>query len=148
VARGAPLTARARLTAADVGGWLFTCNPREFAELDAPVDGWCAHPSYRVGLVAAGQPALLWVSGPATGTPEPGVWMVGRTTGAVDRARPRRPRVGLRMTRLAEPVPRALLRADPRTARLEVLRAPQMSNPSVVTPAELAVIAELVGSWP
>jgi hypothetical protein len=148
VARGAHLTTGFRLTPADIGAWLFTCNPGEFRELgDEPVDGWCAHPSYRVGLVMAGQPALLWVSGAAGNDPEPGIWMVGRTTGPVRRDRTR-PRVGLAMTRLPAPVTRERLRADPRTARLEVLRAPQMSNPSVVTPAELAVIAEFVGDWP
>jgi hypothetical protein len=98
-------------------------------------------------MVTAGQPALLWVSGTAGATPEPGIWMVGRTTGTVRRDRPR-PRVGLAMTLLRAPVPRARLRSDPRTARMEVLRAPQMSNPSVVSPAELAAIADLVGDWP
>jgi hypothetical protein len=126
---------------------LFTCNPREFGELDAAtVDGFCAHPSYRVGLVRAGQPAVLWVSGPDGATPEPGIWMVGRTTGEV---RPgTRPRVGLALAALAEPVARATLRADPRTARMEVLRAPQMGNPSVLTPEELTVVAAMVDDWP
>ena len=64
MARGARLSPRSRLTAADVGAWLFTCNPGEFREIgDGPVDGWCAHPSYRVGLVASGQPALVQHSG-------------------------------------------------------------------------------------
>ncbi|MCO1659564.1 hypothetical protein [Pseudonocardia humida] len=147
MARGAPLTARPRLGVADIGAWLFTCNPREFGELDA-VDGFCARPSYRVGLVRPGQPAVLWVSGPEGAAPAPGIWMVGRTTGAVRDGDGRRPRVGLALRALAEPVARAELRADPRTARMEVLRAPQMGNPSVVTPAELAAIAELVDDWP
>lgn len=143
------MPARSRLTAADVGAWLFTCNPREFRELEpglrsgGAVDGWCAHPSYRVDLVRAGQPAVLWVSGTATTVPGAGIWMVGRTTGAVVRDRPR-PRVGLAMTLLPAVLPRELLRADPRTARLEVLRAPQMSNPSVVSPGEWAAIEELI----
>ena len=132
---------------ADVGAWLFTCNPGEFGELDA-VDGFCARPSYRVGLVRAGQPAVLWVSGAEGADPTPGVWMVGRTTGAVRDPDGPRPRVGLALRRLAEPVARAELRADPRTARMEVLRAPQMGNPSVLTPAELAALAERIGDWP
>ena len=143
MARGGLLTARSRLTVADVGAWLFTCNPREFGELDAAsLDGFCAHPSYRVGLVRAGQPAVLWVSGPDRAAVEPGIWMVGRTTGAVGEGP--RPRVGLALDALAEPVARADLRADPRTARMEVLRAPQMGNPSVLTPAEFAVITGMV----
>lgn len=70
--------------------------------------------------------------------------MVGRTTEEVSDAP--RPRVGLALAALAAPIPRAVLRADPRTARMEVLRAPQMGNPSVVTPAEFAVIAAMLGA--
>ena len=140
-----------RLTAADVGAWLFTCNPREFRELEprlregATVDGWCVHPTYRVDLVAPDQPALLWVSGSTGSVPRPGVWMVGRTTGSPTREGAR-PRVGLALTLLPEMLPRETLRADPRTARLEVLRAAQMSNPSVVTPGEWAAVQELIGT--
>jgi hypothetical protein len=142
-----------RLTAEDVGAWLFTCNPREFAELEpglrngASIDGWCVHPTYRIDLVEAGQAAVLWVSGSAASVPEPGIWMVGRTTGVVERDLAR-PRVGLAMTLLPAVVPRELLRAAPRTSGMEVLRVPQMSNPSVVTPGERAVIEELIGRWP
>jgi hypothetical protein len=133
-----------RLTGADVGAWLFTCHPRGFGDLDAArVDGWCARPTYRLDLVLPGQPALLWVSGSAGADPEPGIWMVGRTTGEVDRVRDR-PRVGLVLEALAVPVPREVLRADPRTARMEVLRSAQTANPSVVTPAEYAAIVELL----
>lgn len=147
------MPARPRLTESDVGAWLFTCNPREFRELEpelrngAEVDGWCAHPTYRVELVRAGQPALLWVSGGARTVPAPGIRMVGRTTGAVARDRPR-PRVGLTMVLLPAVLPRELLRSDPRTAGLEVLRAPQMSNPSVVAPGEWQAIEELISALP
>jgi hypothetical protein len=138
-----------RLTTDDVGGWLFTCNPREFRELrraGAAVDGWCVHPTYRLDLVTAHQHAVLWVSGSAGSDPTPGIWMLGCTTGRLSGDGPR-PRVGLAMTLLDAPLPRDMLRADPRTARLEVLRAPQMSNPSVLTPDEQAAIAELTGGW-
>jgi hypothetical protein len=136
---------RDRLTAADVGAWLFTCHPRELPSVAATSVGWrCARRSYRLDLVDAGQPALLWVSGSTGAEPVPGVWMVGRTTGAVDRTAAR-PRIGLELELLDAPLPRAVLRADPRTAGMEVLRAAQTSNPSVVTPAEFGVIAELLG---
>lgn len=138
---------RKALTAADVGAWLFTCHPREFAELlpglraGGRVDAWCVRPSYRLGLVAPGQPAVLWVSGSRGAVPEPGIWMSGRMTGDLDRSG-ERPRAGLDLVLLDAPLPRDVLRADPRTARMEVLRAAQMSNPSVVAPGEWAVIAE------
>ena len=135
---------RDRLTAADVGAWLFTCHPREFPSVAATGVEWrCARRSYRLDLVAPDQPALLWVSGSTGATPVPGVWMVGRTTGVVDRA-PDRPRIGVVLELLDEPVPREVLRADPRTAGMEVLRSAQTSNPSVVTPGEYAVIEELL----
>lgn len=146
---GGTLTAqRPRLTGADVGAWLFTCRPDEFAEVrraGTAVDGFCGHPTYRLELIAPGQPAVLWVSGSGSGRPAPGIWMTGRTTGEVDRSRPR-PRIGLALDPLTDPLPRELLRCDPRTARLEVLRAPQMSNPSVVSPVEWAAITELLGN--
>jgi hypothetical protein len=87
---------------------------------------------------------VLWVSGSASARPCPGIWMVGRTTGAIDGSG-ERPRIGLALDLLAEPLPRDELRADPRTARLEVLRVPQTSNPSIVSPAEWAAIEELLG---
>ena len=141
---GGPLTGR--LTAADVGGWLFTCHPGEFAEIRAgrAVDGFCGRPTYRLDLVGRDQPAVLWVSGSASARPRPGIWMVGRTTGALDRGAAR-PRIGLALDLLAEPLPRDVLRVDPRTARLEVLRVPQASNPSVVSPGEWEAIVELLG---
>ncbi len=90
---------------------------------------------------------MLWVSGSSGSAVTPGIWMTGRTTGEVEGRRDR-PRIGLAMTLLPEALPRDVLRADPRTARLEVLRAPQMSNPSVVSPDELAAIEELLGRRP
>jgi len=45
-----------------------------------------------------------------------------------------------------EPVPRGVLRADPRLARLEVLRLPQLGNPLAVTVDELAALADHVDS--
>ena len=62
-------------------------------------------------------------------------------TGEINRSG-ERPRAGLDLALLDAPLPRDVLRADPRTARREVLRAAQMSNPSVVAPGEWAVIAE------
>lgn len=131
------------LTAADVGAWLVTCHPREFAELPARVEAFCVRPTYRLGLVAPGQPAVLWVSGARGSVPEPGIWMRGRTTGEIDRTGPR-PRLGLDLALLDVPLPREVLRADPSTAGMEVLRAAQTSNPSVLRPEEWAVIAGLL----
>ncbi len=138
-----------RLTSSDIGAWLVTCNPREFAEMlprlraGERVDGWCVRPTYRLDLVAPDQPALLLVSGPRGATPEPGIWMRGRMTGELDHGG-HRPRAGLDLALLDAPLPREVLRADPRTARMEVLRSAQTSNPSVVLPGEWAAIEDLL----
>ncbi|HEY8588369.1 MAG TPA: hypothetical protein VIL55_02340 [Naasia sp.] len=138
-----------RLTSSDIGAWLVTCNPREFAEMlprlraGERVDGWCVRPTYRLDLIAPDQPALLLVSGPRGATPEPGIWMRGRMTGELDHGG-HRPRAGLALALLDAPLPREVLRADPRTARMEVLRSAQTSNPSVVLPAEWAAIEGLL----
>lgn len=88
-----------------------------------------------LGSIVASAACLVAIASPEV--------TVGRTTGVVERDLAR-PRVGLAMTLLPAVVPRALLRADPRTAGMEVLRVPRMSNPSVVTPGEMAVVEELI----
>ena len=103
--------------------------------LDAVVAGWppggeralsrCVRPSYRLGLMAAGQPVLLWLSG----REQPGVHALGVLDGPVT-IDPDGPVVPVRLTRLAEPIDRAELLADPATRDAEVLRMPAGSNPS------------------
>jgi hypothetical protein len=154
-----------RLTREDIGAWLFRCNPKEWnitAALrdDAPIDCWRVRPSYRLELIEPGDPAIIWIGGPTGGEPMPGVWMVGRTTGAVfddsgdgywlDRTRgqERSIYVGLAMSQLASPVPRGLLEVDPRTSKLEIFRSVQMSNPSYLTPDEKKAVDEMIGGWP
>jgi len=95
----------------------------------------CVRRSYRVGLVAVGDPVLLWCSGRA----DPGVHAVGTVTG-LD---PEAPEVGVRWTRLADPVPRGALLADPVARTAEVLRMPAGSNPSYLTPDQWAAVQAL-----
>ncbi|MBN1092562.1 hypothetical protein JKP75_08310 [Blastococcus sp. TML/M2B] len=114
----------------------------------------CVRRSYRLGLVAAGQPVLLWVSGRVT----PGVHAVGIVTGPPQEpADPGpdgddRPALPVRLTRLADPVDRGELLHDPRFRDAEVLRMPAGSNPSWLTAAQLAAVLEragapLLGPW-
>jgi hypothetical protein len=85
----------------------------------------CVRSSYRLELMAAGQPCLLWLSGRAA----PGVHALGALTGPVGRDDDGGPVVPVRLELLAEPVPRAELLADPRMRDAEVLRMPAGSNP-------------------
>ena len=147
----------ARLTAADVACWVIKSSrtpgsvapgwlPGTVRELDR-----CVRRSYRLDLMGPGQPCLLWVSG----RQQPGVHALGELTGAVAPG-DGGPVVAVRLTRLAEPVHRAELLADPVARDAEVLRMPAGSNPSWLSPAQYAaVLAHLppspgtaLGPWP
>ena len=122
----------ARLTADDVACWVLkSASPRQVAgELTR-----CVRPSYRLGLMAAGQPCLLWRSG----RQDPGVHAVGVLTGPPE-AGDGGPVVPVRLVALAEPVPRAELLADPAFRDAEVLRMPAGSNPSWLDAAQYAAV--------
>jgi hypothetical protein len=143
-----------RLTPADVGCWVLK-STRSPAEIDA---GWrpgetrpltrCVRRSYRLELMAAGQPCLLWVSGRV----EPGVHALGAVAGVPDDDDADGPVVPVELRRLAEPVPRADLLADPRVRDAEVLRMPAGSNPSWLSPEQFAAVLDRVaetglGRW-
>lgn len=134
------LTAR-RLVAGDVACWVLKTSvpPRELAP------GWsanqertlrrCVRRSYRLRLMAPGQPCLLWLSGRV----DPGVHAVGVLTAAPDDE----PAVEVRLHLLDRPVARAeLARSDFATA--EVMRMPAGSNPSYLTQAQLRPVVAAV----
>ena len=100
----------------------------------------CVRRSYRLGLMAAGQPCLLWVSGRNS----PGVHAVGTVTGTPEDG-DGGPVVPVRLRRLPEPVPRAGLLADARMRNAEVLRMPAGRNPSWLSPDEFAAVRDRVG---
>ena len=100
----------------------------------------CVRRSYRLDLMAAGQPCLLWLSG----RDRPGVHALGEVTGTVE-DRPAGPVVRLRLTLLAEPVSRADLIADPRMRSAEVVRMPAGSNPSWLSAEQFAAVLDRVG---
>jgi hypothetical protein len=134
---------------ADIGCWVVKSQT-------APADlvpGWapgawhrltrCLRRSYRVGLMEAGQPCLLWLSGPR----HPGVHAIGRLQSG-ERPRPgsgggpTEVAVDVELRLLTEPVPRSELLADPVTRMAEVLRMPAGSNPSYLSPSVWAVLVE------
>ena len=145
----------ARLQPSDVAGWLLK-STRAPAEIDP---GWapgeereltrCVRRSYRLDLVAPGQPVLLWVSGRVL----PGVHAVGRVCGPVRAgSEDDGPVLPVRLTALPEPVDRVELLADPDFRTAEVLRMPAGSNPSWLSAAQLgAVLAQAglprLGRW-
>jgi hypothetical protein len=130
-----------RLSPADVACWVLKTS-RPPAEV-AP--GWqpgaerqlirCVRRSYRLDLMAAGHPCLLWLSG----RERPGVHALGELRGPPD-GDSTEPEVRVRLTLLAEPVERADLLADPATADAEVLRMPAGSNPSWLSRRQFAAV--------
>lgn len=142
-----------RLTAGDVACWVLKTT-RPPAQV---VPGWtppaaqvldrCVRRSYRLDLIAPGQPCLLWLSG----RDRPGVHALGEVADHVEE-RADGPVVRVRLTLLAEPVPRAELLEDPRTREAEVLRMPAGSNPSWLSARQFGAVLERVapvglGRW-
>jgi hypothetical protein len=130
-----------RLTPGDVACWVLK-TARPPGDL---VSGWrpgtqqeltrCVRPSYRLGLMAAGQPVLLWLSG----RQQPGVHALGVLTGApaMDAGGQVVP---VRLRLLVEPIDRAELLADPVAGQAEVLRMPAGSNPSWLSGPQFAAV--------
>jgi hypothetical protein len=137
----------ARLAAADVACWVFK-SAVPTAQL-AP--DWrpgtarsltrCVRPSYRLDLMAPGQPCLLWVSGRT----DPGVHALGSLTAGPQEA-DGAPVVPVDLTLLPDPLPRSLLLADPTTRDAEVLRMPAGSNPSWLSAAQFAAVLDRIGA--
>ena len=135
-----------RLTEDDVACWVLKTS-RPPAAIDA---GWrpgtarsltrCVRRSYRLDLMAAGQPCLLWLSG----RDRPGVHALGELTGSAE------PDgegwvVPVRFTLLAEPVTRADLVVDPVVRDAEVIRMPAGSNPSWLSAGQFAAVLSRAG---
>jgi hypothetical protein len=138
-----------RVRLEDLGAWLLKGNAdhtdliARFAR-DPHVTQWCVQPSYRLGLMRAGQPVLFWASGSRRRTIPYGIWGCGRLGGpaVADRAGGWSVPLDLVIAAAGDWLPRAALAADPRLAGLEVLRQPQAANPSFVTRREFAALTE------
>ncbi len=132
-----------RLTAGDVACWVLK-STRPPVAIDA---GWrpgaprsltrCVRRSYRLDLMAAGQPCLLWLSG----RDRPGVHALGTVEGPVEED-DGGPAVPVRFTLLSEPVLRADLLGDPRMRDAEVLRMPAGSNPSWLSAVQFDAVLD------
>ncbi len=137
------MTSGRALTLETLGAWLVKATgaaPSTRAHVHSgfgEVATWCVRPTYRTDLVAPGQRVLLWVSGTEPGL-SAGIHARGWTTGAArDGVMP------VRLEPLADPLLRSELVGRADLAGLEVLRMPAGSNPSFVTPDQLAVLASM-----
>lgn len=144
------------LTDTEVACWVLKGNPAVFRLYEAWRDGveiasWRVFRTYRLDLMEAGQPCLLWLSGKRSS----GVIAIGRLSGRPngdigggpywkdieERDRPR-PYVPVSLHLLAHEVPRATLVADERFAAAEIVRVPNYSNPSYLTNEQLEAVKE------
>lgn len=153
-----------------LGAWVFKCNPdvydlpAEIVDGTSFVDNWSVADNYRSRLIAGGQKAILWMSGPRDGYAPRGIWGIGWTAGPRFKVRGIGGSYWVDDTRgaLVEwMAPTAIhllseahrLRADdveaaPELADLEVFTAAQQSNPSWVSKGQLAALERLLPAWP
>jgi hypothetical protein len=130
-----------RLTVDDVACWVLktTRPPAEIAPLWRPGTAQeltrCVRPSYRLDLMAAGQPCALWLSG----RDRPGVHALGELSGPPGHDADG-PVVPVRLVLLPEPVDRAELLAEPAARDAEVLRMPAGSNPSWLSDRQFGAV--------
>jgi hypothetical protein len=135
----------ARLAAADIACWVFKSAvlPAQLAPDWRPGAGRamtrCVRPSYRLDLMAPGQPCLLWVSGRV----DPGVHALGSLTAAPEEGEDG-PVVPVELTLLADPLPRTALLGDPVVREAEVLRMPAGSNPSWLSADQYAAVLDRI----
>ena len=141
--RARPMT---RLSVDDVACWLVKTSlpPGQLAAGWAPGEevrlDRCLRRSYRLDLMAPGQPCVLWLSG----RDEPGVHAVGTVAGPVAHG-PGGPAVPLLLRLLDDPLPRPELVADPAFCDAEVLRMPAGSNPSWLTAGQFSAVLSRTG---
>jgi hypothetical protein len=127
-----------------LGAWVVKANPGLGSVAALAGDGfagvarWCVRPSYRTGLVAAGQAVLLWVSGKDPGFPA-GFHAFGEVTGPC-RVDAGQPEIPMRLRPMPVPVLRADLLRDPVLATAEVVRMPAGSNPSYLDREQYAAL--------
>ena len=131
------------MTSESLGAWLVRASGGDPATKAHAARGFaevvtrCVRRSYRTDLVEEGQRVLLWVSGSERDLPS-GIHAHGRTTGpAIDGVMP------VTFVPVRSPILRSELVGHPDLAAIEVIRMPAGSNPSYVTPAQLAVLEEM-----
>ena len=137
------------ITEDSLGAWLLKTSDDDQSVASIISTGFttvterCVRPTYRADLVAPGQSVLLWISGSSRVHPA-GIYAAGHTTGSAERSGSQLV-MPMRLRSLPIPVLRRDLLEHPSLSRIEVLRMPAGSNPSFVTPDDLAA---LEAGWP
>ena len=154
------------ITRSDIGAWIFKGNPDQewdyFAARDdqglrsgrkAPSQDWSIGTNYRAQLVEPKDLVVLWISGKK----DPGVHQLGVVSGPIvedvinDEFLVNEHRRGRRewfapfnSYLLPRPIPRSVIKSHPVLGASEVIRAPQMGNPTYFSPPELDALRKLI----
>jgi hypothetical protein len=142
----------------EIAAWVVKGDPSVFPideviESGETIESWSVHQSYRTELMEAGQKCLLWMSGAS------GAFVAeGLLTGEVElheadvdewldkeKARNSHLYAMLELRVLEEPIEREFLRQHPLLSQIELMRMPQGSNPSILSPPELTAIEQVLG---
>ncbi len=140
-----------------VGAWLLKARPDVWdvhgaLRSGSPITSWPMASTYRVTLVAPGQPCGLWVAAGGPGDPPAGLYAVGSVTSAPvedpQSERAGRWIVGVSLTALRHPVLKGELDHHPLWTAEEVRRAPRVSTPIAVSPEAWAAVLDLADVTP
>ena len=141
-----------------IGAWLLKAHRDVWDVVGAmragePIDSWPLVASYRLEMMAPGQRCVLWLTGSDRDDPPPGIYAAGVTTGVPevrlsDEDRLPRPHIDVELTVLRTPILRSELWADPRFECTEIRVAGRVSSPGVLTPTEVAAIADQMDGVP
>ena len=133
----------------EVAAWVFKANPEvwdvegHLARAGA-VDRWPLAPGYRGDLLAAGHPALLWMTGGRAGVIAAGA-VAGPAYDDHDESTGRWRRWAPVHLAAVAPVRKADLIANPRFRGSEVVRLPRLGSPLGLTTPELEVVEDVIG---
>jgi hypothetical protein len=135
----------AAVSEASLGAWLVKASPSGLQVGEAvrtsfrTVTRRCVRPSYRVDLVRAGQPVLLWVSGRDPEHPA-GIYATGHTTGPVEHGD--EVSMPLHLEPVEPFVARTEILVEHDLLGLEVIRMPAGSNPSYLDIAQYRTLRQ------
>lgn len=166
------------ITDENFGAWVLKCNPsiwdlKAFIQAGGDrIDTWSVQDNYRSARMRVADPVVFWVTGPASAVVAPGIWGAGVVAAPVEvEAEPELAEEGdgeheegywldvdaelrarffvtVDLPLYEEPILRQQLSADPALAKAELLRQPQMSNPSWLTRDEWSALRSILPSQP
>ncbi len=131
----------------EVAAWVFKANPgvwdvESHLARHGSVGRWTVAPGYRGDLLAAGHPAVLWLTGRRAGVIAGGT-VTGPAYEELDEEEQRVRRWAPVHLVAVDPVRKPTLLADPRFRRPEMVRSARLGSPLALTRAELDAVEDL-----